>query len=141
MILNLHAVADTDGRIVFNIPRITFDRRFNYKVGVSHINFAVATGRSTGSSIVDNELLCINTNIVDLSVQNPTQTILHFVYHSRRTIQNSKPPIVIYHALQLYEFENASFELRRFFSNEPIQLKYLFLQLEIIRLDAYGRLQ
>jgi len=138
MILNLHAVAGANGKVIFNIPRLTFDRRFNYKIGVSHINFAPAAG----SSITDNELLCVNTNVIDLSVQNPTQTIIHFAYNAKKkTIQNSKPPIVLYQALQLYEFENASFELRRFFSNEPFKLNYLFLQIEIIRLDAYGRIQ
>jgi len=137
MIVNICALADDNQTLVFNIPRLNFDRRFNYKIGMCHVNFDVAAG----TSVTDNELLCINTNVVDLSVQNPIQTILHFPYNGKRTMQNIKPSLVTHHSLQLYEFENASFKLERVFTNNPINLKHIFLQLEILRVDAYGRFQ
>ena len=137
MLINLHANVENDGVLQLNIPRLTFDQRFNYKIGITHVNYRT----SRGTLFTDNELLCINTNVIDLSVQNPTQSLLHFPFNAKRTIQNIRPSIVLYQSLQLYEFENASFELRRFHSNELVKINSIFIQLEIIRLDAYGRLQ
>lgn len=137
MLINLSGIPDSNGKIQFNVPRLTFDRRFNYKIGISHLNFEA----TLVTKLKYHELLCINTNVIDLSVQNPTQTLLHFPHDGRKATQDIRPPIVLYQTIQLYEFENASFELRRFHSNEPIELNHIFLQLEIIRLDAYGRLQ
>ena len=138
MIINISAIRDSSGLFQFNLPNLNFDRRFTYKIGVHHLNYRLQV---QDSAIADNELLCLHSNLIDRSINNPTQTIAHLSYNSKSIVQNYKPSIVIHHKLQLYEFENASFELRRFFREDAIQLKYIFLQLEILRLDAYGRVQ
>ena len=137
MIVNISAIRDNTGSLDFKLPKLNFDRRFNYKICVRHINFKP----SDPTGLEDNELLCVNTNLVDLSVQNSTQSLLHFPFVARRSIQNNRNPIVTYHALQLYESEYASFVICRFFDNTPVELKFIFLQLEISRTDAYGRVQ
>ena len=138
MIINLRTTKNKNGTPIINFPKITFDRRFNYKVGITHINYKID---ATKESLEDNELVCIVSNLVDLAANNTHQTIGHFAYNGRKPIQNVKPAIVQYQPLQLFELEHASFEIRRLFKNDTIQIENLFLQIEILRLDAYGRIQ
>ena len=120
------------------MPKINFDRRYNYKIGVTHLHYKLDT---LPADLEDNELVSIVSNTIDLAANNTFQTMGHFVYQLRKSIQNSKPTIVRYQPLQLYEMEHASFELRRYFKDVPLDIKYIFLQLEVLRSDAYGRLQ
>ena len=136
MIINITAKLDESGLLQYDIPSLHFDRRFNYKIGVTHINYQLLNTKPQ-----NNELLCLNTNLVDLSVHNANQTILHFPFDFGSIVQNIKVPIVVHHNLQLYEFENASFVFHRFFENDVLELKNIFIQLEVLRLDAYGRIQ
>ena len=136
MIINVYGSKD-EFSLKLNFPRINLDRRFNYKIGLSNIHYKIDTGAET---IEDGELLSIVTNLIDLSGSNDKQTIAEFPFNSRKAIQNVKLPIVHFHPVQLYELENGSFELRRFFRNTSVDLKYIFLQFQIVRADAYGRL-
>ena len=138
MIINLRAVKNENGQLELELPKINFDRRYNYKIGVTHLHYKVDTLNSTPD---DNELISIVSNTIDLAANNTYQTMDHFVYHGRKSIQNDRPSIVRYQPLQLYDLEHASFELRRYFKDEQLELEYIFLQLEILRSDAYGRLQ
>jgi hypothetical protein len=125
-----------NGKDPLEFPALYFDRKFNYKIGVTCVNFQL--GDSTG--VRDRELFCLNTNLIDLTANNPAQTILHLPYEQRREIQNKQIPFVQYHTLQMYEFENASFEFWRLLTNKRCELKFIFLQLEIKRVDSYGRI-
>ena len=138
MLINLRAIKNETGEIELKMPKINFDRRYNYKIGVTHLHFKLDT---LDEDLEDNELISIVSNTIDLAANNTFQTMEHFVYQSRKSIQNSKPSIVRYQPLQLYELEHASFELRRYFKDVPLDYSYIFLQLEVLRSDAYGRLQ
>ena len=117
-------------------PVLYFYRKFNYKIGITCINFELADSKG----IRDRELFCLNTNLIDLTANNSAQTILHLPYEQRREIQNKQLPFVQFHTLQMYDFENASFELWRLLTNTRCELKFIFLQLEIKRVDSYGRI-
>ena len=138
MLINLRAIKNDIGDIQFIMPKINFDRRYNYKIGVTHLHYKLDT---LNVDLEDNELMSIVSNTIDLAANNTFQTMGHFVYQSRKSIQNSKPSIVRYQPLQLYEMEHASFELRRYFKDVPLDFKYIFLQLQVLRSDAYCRLQ
>ena len=145
MIINLRAVKnDSSEQLKLQMPKINLDRRYNYKIGVTHLHYKLDTSHITSNNndaMEDNELISVVSNTIDLDANNTYQTMGHFVYHDRKPIQNAKPTIVHFRPLQLYEMEHASFELRRYIRDEPLHLKYIFLQLEILRSDAYGRLQ
>lgn len=138
MLINLRGTKDSDGVLKFNMPKTNLDERFNYKIGITHLNFKLDGSRS---DVENNELISVVSNLVDLTMNNKYQTIAYFSFNSEFDIQNFQPSIVYYQPLQLYELENASFELYRCFVDKALDLKYLFIQLEILRLDAYGRLQ
>jgi hypothetical protein len=132
MLVNIFAKNKDD----LEFSALYFDTKFNYKIGVTCVNFQL--GDSTG--VRDRELFCLNTNLIDLTANNSAQTIVHLLYEQRREIQNKQIPFVQYHTLQMYEFENASFEFWRLLTNTRCDLKFLFLQLEIKKVDSYGRI-
>ena len=136
MILNLRGIQQANS-LVFTMPNITFDNRLKYKIGV-HRAHIIHNGEN---KIEDNELLQLTSNLVDRSAVNPDQTLLFFNNHrSSNNIQSHKSNIVLYYDLNLYELENASFAIKRFTGDTlRINISLIFLQLEIVRKQAYGR--
>ena len=94
------------------------------------------------TSVQEHDMLCLNTNLVDRSSVNPSQTIGYFwTYSSRGLRQHARPTPVVYYSLHLFDFELAKFEVIRQFTSEKAPVKKIFIQLEVVRVDPYGRLQ
>lgn len=141
MIINLKgSVVDVvNPKLSIQIPNVYFDRRYSYKVGVHHI-YVELLPTELNASLHDQELLCLNTNLVDRSSTNTNQTIFHFWNLAKRKLcQYAKVPAVIFYSLHLYELENATFELKTQFTNRKLDIQNILIQLEIIKIDAYGR--
>ena len=136
MLLDISAKADSFNILQWKIPRLSLDRRFNYRVGVRHLNFSFMD-KSQDFGL--NELLSLSSNIVDLSIRNPLQSLLTFGYDVS-PVKNLKPSIVSYYPVQLYELEDATFSVRSYFDEKEIKLKHIFINLEILRVDTYGRI-
>ena len=136
MLLDISATVDNYNIIQWKIPRLSLDRRFNYRVGVRHLNFSFM---DKSQVFGQNELFCLASNIVDLSIRNPLQSLLTFGYDVA-PVKNLNPSIVSYYPVQLYELEDASFSVRSYFDEKEIQLKHIFINLEILRIDTYGRI-
>ena len=136
MLLDISAKADSFNILQWKIPRLSLDRRFNYRVGVRHLNFSFMD-KSQDFGL--NELLSLSSNIVDLSIRNPLQSLLTFGYDVS-PVKNLKPSIVSYYPVQLYELEDATFSVRSYFDEKEIKLKHIFINLEILRVDPYGRI-
>lgn len=137
MFINIIGKKDQNGLFKFEIPVLSLDRRFNYKVGLHHLNFKML---ESSQNYIDNDLLCLTTSLIDLSNRNPLQSLIAFGNDSRSIIRNYIPSIVQYHPIQLYDLENCSFSIRHYLSDREISLEYLYLNLEILRTDAYGRI-
>ena len=136
MLLDISAKADSFNILQWKIPRLSLDRRFNYRVGVRHLNFSFM---DISQDFGLNELLSLSSNIVDLSIRNPLQSLLTFGYDVS-PVKNLKPSIVSYYPVQLYELEDATFSVRSYFDEKEIKLKHIFINLEILRIDTYGRI-
>ena len=136
MLLDISAKADSFNTLQWKIPRLSLDRRFNYRVGVRHLNFSFM---DISQDFGLNELLSLSSNIVDLSIRNPLQSLLTFGYDVS-PVKNLKPSIVSYYPVQLYELEDATFSVRSYFDEKEIKLKHIFINLEILRVDTYGRI-
>jgi hypothetical protein len=136
MLINLYG-KNKRGNLNLDFPAITLDQRFNYKIGITSINFELRDH----SEIRDNELFYLVTNLVDLSVNNTFQSIVNLAYVHKRRIQNKQITFVQYHSLNLYELQNATFDLQRLYTEKNCELNHLFIQLDIQRVDAYGRIQ
>ena len=141
MIINLNGKQRNDGQIEITMPSVRLDHRCLFKIGLHHINFKLAnTARNNG--LEDNELISLNTNLIDRSALNTSQSIVLFPFNiKRKSWQNFRGPIVVYNPLQLYEFENVSFELKKYFTEEQIDIESIFIQLEIAKYSPYGRVQ
>ena len=139
MLINIQG-STKDSVLIIQLPNVYFDRRYSYKVGVRHIHLELIP-TDLNKTMHDNELLCFNTNLVDRSAANQTQTIFHFEHLSKRKmIQYAKVTTVVYYTLHLYDLENATFEIIRPFTSQPVDIKNIFFQLEILKIDAYGRI-
>ena len=138
MLIEFFGKVDSNGSFSWYIPKLTLDRRFNYKVGLHHLNFKFLENTQ---NINRNELFCVTSNLVDLSSRNPFQSLFNFAVDGVDPISNIKPPIVTFHPVELYEIENSSFAIRNYFEDKEIKLSQIFLQVEILRLDSYGRIQ
>ena len=108
-----------------------------YKVGVHFVYLE----RREDESTVDGELLCLNTNLVDGSSVNPMQTIFHFNHSRKMNHSRRGAPSIVYYSLHLFDFEHATFEVTRPFSPERLDIEKIFIQLEIVKIDPYGRIQ
>ena len=76
-----------------------------------------------------------------MSTKNPIQSLEVFPYDSSVLIQDIRFQSIIYNTLQIREnLEDASFDLIDPFSEELIEFSSIFLVLEIIRQDSYGRI-
>ena len=139
MIINLIGEQDSaaaDPLLVFQLPKLYFDRRFAYKVGMHVIHVEMS------DSANEHDLMCLNTNLVDRSSVNPSQTIGYFwTYSNRGSRQHARPTPVVYYSLHLFDFEHAKFEVIRQFTSEKAPVEKIFVQLEVVRVDPYGRLQ
>ena len=139
MLINIEGTLSENGDLLYNVPHISLDRKYNYKIGVKlvHINFLESFQLS------NNELLSIETNLIDLSSFNPTQTIFFFWNDSKKNIrQNSFVEDVSYFPLQVYETENCKISFKKFFSGEKLRIKNFFIQFVIQRSDILnGRFQ
>ena len=120
-----------------NLPFIEFDRKFNYKIGVTYLSFQL----ENKLNMKDGELLLLKTNLVDLNMANPDQSIFYMNYMTSKSIQYTRPCIVLYEWVSLMDFKSASFEIRSQLSNKVLTLNNIFLQIEINRIDSYGRIQ
>ena len=138
MLIEIRGQSNAEGILSFDIPKLSLDRRFNYKVGLRHLNLKFL---DKGQSLVQNELLCLTSNLVDLSSRNPLQSLFIFKFDGDHPIIDIVPPIIIYNPVQLYEVENSSFAVRNYFEDREIKLTQIFIHLEFLRLDTYGRLQ
>lgn len=139
MIINLPGQRDDSrkGAIKFKLPKIYFDRKFMYKVGVHFVY--LEKGQEDEST--KDELFCLNTNLVDGSSVNPMQTIFHFHHLRKMNHFRRVAPSVVYYSLHLFDFEHATFEVTRPFSPERLDIEKIFIQLEIVKIDPYGRIQ
>ncbi len=139
MIINLTGKQNdlkTEPELVFNLPQLYFDRRFAYKVGlhIIHVEF--------DNEVTNPDMLCLNTNLVDRSSVNPTQTIGHLWTYARRgTCQYLRLTPVVYFPLHLFDLQNAKFQVTRQFVFSQVKIEKIFIQLEIVKVDPYGRLQ
>ena len=119
------------------LPNTILDKKQMFKIGVHKVYL------KTERSIVlidNNELLFLNSNLVDRSANNPQQSIVQFNYTKKGNVQQYNAETIIFQSLYLYELNNASFQLRDFHAKATgIDIKNIFLQIEIIRDDRYGR--
>jgi hypothetical protein len=134
MLINIFA-QPKDDILNWKLPIIHLDRKFNYKVGMTMMNFEL----QNSAGIRENEIFCLNSNLLDLTAMNANQTIGHLAFHAKHRIQHKECTIVLYQLLQIYEMDNVTFELRHLSTNTIAKLKHIFIQLEIKRLDTYGR--
>ena len=136
MLINITGDRDGRGRFVYVIPKLKLDMKFNYKIGITMINFEPMPSLF---KFRENEVLCVNTNLLDRTGYNTKQTLLH-VPVSNKEIQHHTSPFVLYHTLYLRDLESASFVITPLHSERTIELRQIFLQLDIVRLDTYGRI-
>ena len=140
MIINVEGSFDVSlKKLLYQIPQITLDRKYNYKIGVKlvHLDFLA------DFQISNNELFSINTNLIDLSSFNPSQTIYFFWNDAKkRSKQSSFVNDVMFYPLQVYETENCQITFKTFFSGEKLPVKNFLIQFEIQRSDLLnGRFQ
>ena len=136
MLINITGDRDDRGRFVYVIPKLKLDIKFNYKIGITLINFEPMPSLF---KFRENEVLCVNTNLLDRTGYNTKQTLLH-VPVSNKEIQHHTSSFVLYHTLYLRDLESASFAITPLHSEHTIELRQIFLQLDIVRLDTYGRI-
>ena len=123
-------------KLDYQIPSLTLNRKFNYKIGVKivHLEFLKDNKNS------DNELLSINTNLIDMSIYNSHQTIYFFWNNSNLSKIYSFVSEPTFYPLQVYEIENCKITFSQFFSGKKLDIKNFLLQLEIQRSDFNARL-
>ena len=113
--------------LVFQLPQLYFDRRFAYKVCLHIIHVELER------DVIEPDMLCLNTNLVDRSSVNPTQCIGYlWTYASRGKVQHSRATPVVYFPLHLFDLQNAKFHVTRQFDTEKIKIEKIFLQLEVV---------
>ena len=143
MIINLTGQRDASENLIMDLPKIYFDRKFSYKIALTMIHAELT--RPVKTTNKNATLFCLNTNLVDRSSANPAQSIFHFWLRDKdmnhATALYSRAVNVKYYGLHLFDFENATFEITRPFSTEKIEIKNIFIQLEIVKVDPYGRIQ
>ena len=120
-----------------DLPNIILEKKLMYKIGVHKVYIKAERSSVT---LENNELLFLNSNLVDRSANNPQQSIVQFNFTKKGNIQQYNGPDIIFQSLYLYELNNSSFTLRDFHGDiTAIQVTDIFLQIEIIRDDRYGR--
>ena len=139
MLINITGNFNSHGKFIYEKPNIFFDRRFGYKIGVRHLNVEFRAN----VNLKDNELFCVSTNLIDCSPNNGLQSLFNFaIVKNRKSIQNYKEDGVVFHSLQLFDLGDATFTIKRVFAeNKSVDILNIFLQLEVCKFDAYGRLE
>ena len=139
MLVSVTGYLNREGQIEYEKPNIILDRRYGYKIAVRHLNLEFRSN----VNLRDNELFCLCSNLVDCSQNNTAQSLFNFaIVKNRKSIQNYKEDGVMFHPLQLFDLGDAKFQIKRVFAeNRPVEIINIFLQLEVCRIDAYGRLQ
>ena len=137
MLINITGLNTTaSGKVQFVVPIINLDRRYSYKIGVHYV-YTELLPSDRNRSLEDNVLLCLNSNLVDRSAANPLQTIFHFCRIAKRgLIQYNKAPTAIFHSLQMYDLENAVFDISLQFSEQQVDIQKLFVQVEILKIGV-----
>ena len=134
MLVNIHGtLGENLGEL--NLPFIHLDAKFNYEIGVTHFTFEL----ENKLNVKDGELMVLKSNLVDLNSCNPDQALFYLNYNLRRITQHMRPSFVLYQWMSNFDFENASFELRSQLTNKALNITNIFLQLEIKKIDNYGR--
>jgi hypothetical protein len=119
------------------LPNIILDKKIRYKVGIIRLYFKL---NKQDNSVEDKSLLSLNTNLIDRSSCNPKQSIVFFNYKKGALVQYHNAHYIQFQPVYLYEFSNASFQLRDFQGKDPgLEIRDIFIQLEIVRDDNYGR--
>jgi len=141
MILNING-CQTGGKLTLCPPNILLDQRFTYKIGVHRLYFEL-NETSQPEMKPDNTMLLLCTNLVDRSSMNPEQSIVYFNYKAKQNnAQSYNANHVIYYNLRLLELANATFDLRTLSGADVnLSISKIFIQLEILRADSYGRVQ
>ena len=137
MILNIEGKFDEKlNKLEYQIPSLVLNRKFNYKIGVKivHLEFL---GDNSNSN---NELFCVNTNLIDMSIYNSNQTIYFFWNNSNLQKISSFVTEPTFYPLQVYEIENCKITFSQFFTGKKLSIKNFLLQLEIQRSDFNARL-
>ena len=89
MIVNLFGKDDGDG-LKIQTPFLILDQRMSYKVAVLHINF-----RTIDTLLERHELLTLNSNLVNRTSLNPSQSIVLVpILHKNDTRNSSWHKIV-----------------------------------------------
>jgi len=138
MILNING-HQKGNRVELSMPNIVLDSKLKYKVGLHRIYIELQD--TSGLRNMNNVLLFLSTNLVDRSAINPQQSIVYFNYKDKTNkIQSHNTSNVIYYNLNLLELASASFDIHHFTdSSVKFPISKIFIQLEILRQDAYGR--
>ena len=138
MIINIFGYRE-GGKLHFQLPNVALDRRFSYKERCTHIHLEKS---ANGDTLKSYELFALNSNLVDRSSTNPMQSLFHFWRRANaKSIEFAQLPDGPFYSLHLYELENASFDVIRVFQKQKVELENIFIQLEIVKSDPYGRLQ
>lgn len=140
MIVNVEgSLEPVSGKLLYQIPQITLDRKYNFKIGVKLVHIELLEG----GQLDNNELISIGTNLIDLSSINPSQTI-YFLWNRSKTNlkQSSYVEDVIFFPLQVYETEHCKITFTKVFTGEELLVKNFLLQFQIQRSDILnGRFQ
>ena len=123
-----------DGKIHFELPACNFDLRFNFNVSLRYLHF------KSRAPISNQTLLCLTTNIIDCSASNPLQALYCFKSAGSSPTQDFRPIVLDNYPLQTFDLLNSDFQIRDYLEDRSIDLEYIFLLLEISRLDSYGRI-
>ena len=142
MIINVKGQSSqTDDILKFEIPSLYFDRKYSYKIGLVYLYFELKP-TTKNSLIKENDLICLSSNLIDRSSANTMQSLCQIVFQIKKQfIQYTKPTMTHYYPLHLYEFGNAKFDLNLVYSGSKIEIDKIFLQLDIIKIDPYGRVK
>ena len=142
MIINVNgSYNDETKKVNFELPNIYFDRKFSYKVGVHQLYVELLPTRNN-STVHENSLLCLCSNLVDRSTSNTMQALFHFCPSAKRkNRQFITKDLITFYSLHLYEIDSATFLIYENFHNQQLDIKNIFIQLEILKIDPYGRIQ
>ena len=127
----------TNKKIQLELPNVILDKKIRYKVGIIRIYFKL---NERDNEVKDKNLLSLNTNLIDRFSCNPQQALAFFNYKKGALVQYHNANSIQFQPVYLYEFANTSFQLRDFQGKDPgLEIQDIFIQLEIIRDDNYGR--
>ena len=140
MILNIEGQKN-NGNFRFILPAIRLDDRLCYKICVRHLHYVLEDNNQI-KNIPDGTLLSLATNLVDRSALNPCQVLMFFQYVEKTKLwQNVKYTDSTFYSLALHEIENATFDVLHLYSGKSVAVEKMFIQLEIVRDVAHGRIQ